>query len=201
MRVAEPWEEVEFTRLSDAVDDFIAVDCLTMNTGADGFLLSEYAKEVLSPQLTKVGEFLPVGVMGQRYWWLNCMALVEALDRDKTDADWSTVDGQWGSFSWISTTRRLAFKPSRLKRAPWLFRVPEFPQGVLFSQDGLQSAVTKYALTGFKFDLVWSAGEGGVLDPAGLGFTEMFKPVSADEVRRIRLAALEILAKRSRLGN
>ena len=38
------------------------------------------------------------------------MALVEALDRDKTDADWSTVDGQWGSFSWISTTRRLAFK-------------------------------------------------------------------------------------------
>ena len=72
--VAEPWDEIEFTLLSDTVADFIAVDCLTMNTGADGFLLSEYAKEVLSPHLTEGGEFFPVGVMGQRYWWLNCMA-------------------------------------------------------------------------------------------------------------------------------
>lgn len=192
----EPWVEIEFTALKDAGGEFIAADCLTMNTGTDGFLLSGYAKQMLSPLLSEVGQFLPVRVMGQPYWWLNCLALVEALDRSKTDADWSVVSGDWGSFSWISTTRRLAFKASQLKRAPVLFRIPEYPQGVLFALDTLRSAVVEHGLTGFKFDPVWSTHEGGVVDPVGLGFGGMFDPVSVDDVTRIRQAARDVLSRR-----
>lgn len=196
MPVAEPWEEVEFTRVDGAAGEFIAVDCLTMNTGADGFLVSEYARATLGPLLTEVGDFWPVRVFGQPYWWLNCMALVEALDRQNTDADWSVVSGDWGSFSWISTTRRLSFRLSRLRRAPVMFRIPEYPQGVLFARDELRSAVERHGLTGFRFDLVWSAREGGVLDPAGIGFGGMFDAVSEDDAERKRRTARETLARR-----
>lgn len=202
MPVIQPWEEVEFTRVDGAADDFIAVDCLTMNTGADGFLVSDYARTMLGPLLTEVGDFWPVRVLGQPYWWLNCMALIEALDRQNTDADWSVVSGDWGSFSWIATTRRLSFRPSRLKRAPVMFRIPEYPQGVLFAQEALRSAVERHELTGFKFDLVWSATGGGVLDPAGIGFGGMFDAGSDDEAERQRRTARETLARRGQiLGN
>ncbi len=196
MPVAEPWDEIEFTRLDEGAGEFIAADCLTMNTGADGFLVSAFAREVLAPLLKEGGEFWPVRVLGLPYWWLNCMALAEVMDREKTDADWSVVEGAWGSFSWITTTRRLAFRASGLKRAPLLFRIPEYPQGVLFARDELRSVVAAHGLTGFQFDLVWSAGEGGVLHPAGVGFGKMFEPVSLQDVERRRAMARDILARR-----
>ena len=97
--MSEPWEEVDFITADDAPADFIAVDCLTINTGADGFLISAFARDVLKPLVKNGCEFLPVHVFGVRYWWLNCLVQVEALDRERTDADWSVVDGIWGSFS------------------------------------------------------------------------------------------------------
>ena len=69
MPVSEPWNEVEFTDVDDASVDFIAVDCLTMNTVADGFLVSAFALSVLSPMLSDGGEFWPVHVFGLPYWW------------------------------------------------------------------------------------------------------------------------------------
>ena len=199
--VPKPWAEIEFTLADGLLDDFIAVDCLAINTGTDGFLVSDYAREVLAPLLTKAGEFWRVRVLGQPYWWLNCMALIEALDRKKTDADWSEVGGEWGSFSWISTTRRLAFRTSRLRRAPLLFRIPEYPQGVLFAQEALQNAVVAHGLTGFRFDPVWSTESGGVLDPAGLGFNGMFDPLAARHFETKRQSARATLAERvAKLG-
>lgn len=194
--VSEPWAPIEFTRVEDAAEEFIAADCLTMNTGADGFLISEFARGVLSPRLDQAGQFWPVSVLGQQYWWLNCMATVEALDRQETDADWSVVDGAWGSFSWISTTRRLAFRPTQLEEAPMLFRIPEYPQGVLFARDEMRAIVEDAGLTGFRFDVVWSEREGGVADPPGVGFGGVFDRVSAREIERKRRWARDILARR-----
>ena len=108
------------------------------------------------------------------------------------------VDGAWGSFSWITTTRRLAFRPSQLKNAPSLFRIPEYPQGVLFGRGELQAIVEAHGLTGFRFDLVWSASEGGVANPAGVGFGDVFEPVPEQDVERRRRLAQEILARRTR---
>lgn len=196
--VSEPWEAIEFTRLDDGTDEFIAVDCLAMNTGADGFLLSEHARNVLSPKLETVGQFWPVSVLGQPYWWLNCMATVEALDRAQTDADWSVVDGEWGSFSWISATRRLAFRPTQLEDAPLIFRIPEYPQGVLFARDELRAIVETAELTGFRFDVVWSEDAGGIEDPPGVGFGGVFEQSSAAEITRKRKKARDILARRAR---
>ncbi len=183
--VSEPWEEVDFITADDAPADFIAVDCLTINTGADGFLISAFARDVLKPLVKNGCEFLPVRVFGVRYWWLNCLTQVEALDRERTDADWSVVDGIWGSFSWITLTRRLEFRPNHLKRAPLLFRLPEYPQGMLFAGDELQAAVRIHGLTGFKFDLVWSVDEGGV------------EPISRGNVEHRRVLAHEILTRRN----
>ena len=194
--VSKPWKEVEFANLDDKAADFIAVDCLMMNTGADGFLVSAFARDILSPLVKKGGQFWPVRVSGSSYWWLNCLAQVDALDREGTDADWSVVDGTWGSFSWITTIRRLAFRMSQVRRAPLLFRVPEFPQGMLFAGDELQTVVKTHGLTGFKFDLVWSADDGGVVDPAGVGFSDLLEPTSRGDVERRRDLAREILTRR-----
>lgn len=195
--VTEPWEAIEFTRVEGDAAEFIAADCLTMNTGADGFLISEFARNVLSPRLDRAGEFWPVSVLGQPYWWLNCMASVEALDRVHTDADWSIVDGAWGLFSWISTTRRLAFRPTQVENAPMLFRIPEYPQGVLFAREELRAIVEEAGLVGFRFDAVWSKEEGGIADPPGVGFGGVFDQNSAKEVEFKRSKAREILARRS----
>lgn len=198
--MSEPWEEIEFALADGEVSDFIAVDCLTINTGTDGFLISEHARQVLAPLLTKVGEFWRVWVLDQPYWWLNCMALIEALDRKKTDADWSEVSGEWGSFSWISTTRRLAFRASQLRQAPPLFRIPEYPQGILFAREALERAIRYHGLIGFRFDPVWSTEAGGVLDPAGFGFGEMFDASSIGRHETTRqLARTALVERKSKL--
>lgn len=195
-RVLDTWNEVEFTELNNVEDEFIAVDCLTMNTEADGFLVSAYAREVLAPLLVEAAQFLPVRVLGRRYWWLNCIASLDALDLDNTDADWSTVRGDWGSFSWISTTRRLMFHPNRLRHAPALFRVPEYPQGVFFAQDSLRTMINDYKLTGFKFVNVWSMKLGGVRYPDGIESSSMFTETSIEKARDRRRIAREILSFR-----
>ena len=194
--VSKPWNEVDFTPVDDAPEDFIEVDCLTMNTIADGFLLSTFARDVLAPSLKGGGEFWPVWIHGLRYWWLNCLAVEQALDRGKTDAEWSVVGGAWGSFSWITTTRRLAFDQSRLQQMPLLFRIPEYPQGVLLAGDELLNLVESHQLTGFKFELVWSVEEGGTSNPAGVGLGNMFEPMSQPDIERRRRLARELLAKR-----
>ena len=196
--VAGSWEEIEFTEVDDKHHEFIAADCLAINTGADGFLVSEFARDVLQPSLDAAAEFWPVRVFGYRYWWLNCLACVDALDREGTDADWSTVEGTWGAFSWISTTRRLAFVPNHLIDAPPMFRIPEYPQGVLLSVERVRRVVNKHKLTGFQFDLVWSAEHGGVNDPPGVEFGGIFHNFSQPEVDARRARACHILSRRVR---
>jgi hypothetical protein len=79
--VTEPWTEIEFTPADGDEGSFIALDCLTMNTGADGLLYSTHVMDLLTALLAKSGRFWPVNVLGQRYWWHNCTAIVGAFDR------------------------------------------------------------------------------------------------------------------------
>ena len=183
MPVAEPWEIIEFTRLGEAADEPPRVDCLTMNTGADGFLISEKAKHFLKPMLETAGQLWPVRVNSIPYWWFNCSIVINGLDHNKIDVDWSLVQGSWGYLKWISTTRLLYFKRYEVTRAPALFRVPEYPQGALFAQEVLRLAVQEHGLTGFKFDPVWSSERGGVLNPPGLSFGSMFDQDSSGRKR------------------
>lgn len=195
--VAVPWQAPRLLLSpDDAADEFLPVDCLSMNAGCDGPILSGYAREALGGLLAPAGEFWPVDVLGHRYWWFNCLATVEALDADRTDAEWDVVDGDWGQFRWITTPRQLAFLPMRVAAAPAVFRVPEFPQGALFVGDSIERAIEEYGLTGFKLDLVWSADEGGVRDPAGFGFAGVFEEQSAGDVARKRAWARAALQDR-----
>lgn len=195
------WEEAEFTVAAEnAPEEFVAVDCLPMNTEADGLIVSEFARSKLEEVLAPAGEFWPVRVLGHRYWWFNCIARVEALDRRRTDADWSVIKGDWGSFRWITAARQLAFRAGRVTGAPAMFRVPEFPQGVLFANEALGHAVDRLGLTGFRLDLVWSSESGGVRDPPGVGFGGVFDGPSAIEARRKRIQAKLLLERRAQAG-
>ena len=108
-----PWLEPSLTVSSESSnEEFLAVDCLPMDTGADGPIISDFARQVLELLLSPVGEFWPVRVLDRRYWWFNCLSCVNALDRAYTDAEWESVSGHWGEFRWITTVRRLAFRPT-----------------------------------------------------------------------------------------
>ncbi len=142
------------------------------------------------------GEFWPVDVLGHRYWWFNCLATLDALDADSTDAEWEVVAGDWGAFRWITAPRRLAFQPFRVRAAPAMFRLPEFPQGALFVGDRVEEAIRQGGLTGFRLDLVWSSVDGGVRDPAGFGFAGVFDGPTPGEVARKRAWARAALQDR-----
>lgn len=193
------WKELDLVEVGFVDDEFIAADCLTMNTGADGSLLSEYAVEMLTPLLVDSAQLLPVRIMGHRYWWLNCIAAIDCLDRENTDADWNTISGDWGSFRWISGTRRLEFELNRLEKAPEIFRIPEFPQGMLFAKDELRSIVNKNCLTGFVFQPVWSKTTGGIFHPLEIESSGMIDIPSKGDVKRRRQSTREILANRRSL--
>lgn len=188
--VTSPWPEPSLVPSPEGPpEDFIPVDCLPMNTGCDGLILSDYAREALEPLLLPAGELWPVRVLGQQYWWFNCLSTVRALDSVATDAEWETLEGDWGEFRWITRPRRLAFLPEIVAGAPAMFRVPEFPQGVLFGGDELARAVSSNVLTGFRLDLVWTAADGGVHEPAGVGFGDAFEATDSEELSRKRAQA------------
>src|SRR4051812_35597576 len=87
--VSFKWRAPELgPRWTDGNQAFMAVDCLAMNTGCDGPILSDFAVQVLGRELHEAGETWPVRVLGERYWWFNCLATVSGLDPAKTDADW-----------------------------------------------------------------------------------------------------------------
>ncbi len=194
--VSEPWAVPSLEAVEGSAEPFIAADCFTTNGGSDGLILSDFARAVLDPVLSPAGEFWPVRVLERRYWWFNCIACVDALDREATDADWGLVEGGWGSFRWITTTRRLGFKAVVAGSAPALFRVPEYPQGALFCADALREVVARHELTGFQFDLVWTALEGGVPNPPGVGLGDAFEEMKATDVARRRARAVTILGAR-----
>ncbi len=196
---ALPWEAPYLIPLGGEDAEFIEADCFSLNTGTDGFIVSEFARAKLDALLSPAGEFLPIRVCGRPYWWFNCLVAVEALDRDQTEADWGLVEGDWGSFRWITSTRRLAFDPARLAAVPAMFRIPEYPQGVLFATRGLEEAVEQNELTGFRFDLIWSSRDGGVSDPPGVGLGGMFDEIARDDSESRRAAARAVLERRGRL--
>jgi len=192
---ATPWNEFEFVPAT-LDDEFMFVDCLTMNTSSDGFLISEYALSHLKLLLEPSVHFWPVRVLGQPYWWLNCMTQIRALDQINTDAEWSEVNGTWGSFKWISATRRIAFQAKNLEYAPQVFRVPEYPQGFLFAREKLRQLVQNKNLTGFRFELVWCARSGGVIDPPSIGLGGLFNRRSSQVRETERRRTRKILIDR-----
>lgn len=199
--VSWAWREPEFTLPAETIQQgFLPVDCLAMNTGADGLILSDYARDKLHDLLSPAGEFWPVRVLGHRYWWFNCLARVDGLDPARTEADWGVVEGEWGEFRWITSPRRLAFRVHSVRAAPTMFRVPEFPQGFLFGRESLERAVQTHRLTGFRFDLVWRESTGGVCDPPGFGFHGVFDDAAPGALARKRANARALLEQRARRG-
>lgn len=192
------WKEPSLTLSADGSEpEPIAVDCFAMNTGCDGLILSGHAREVLQELMSPTGEFWPVKVLEQQYWWFNCLASVDALDAAASDAEWDAVEGEWGKFRWITMPRRLVFRPASVASAPSVFRVPEFPGGVLFCTDLLQQAIARHSLTGFRLDLIWSSTEGGVQHPPGFGFGGVFDEPPPGELTRKRALARQVLRART----
>ena len=193
-----PWKEPRLTVSDDdCATSFLPVDCLAMNTGSDGPVLSSYARDVLEEALISAGEVWPVRVLKHRYWWFNCLACVDALDAERTDADWDEVEGEQGPFRWISAPRRLEFRTDAVASAPAVFRVPEFPHGVLFAGDKLSGTICKYNLIGFRMDPVWSESGGGVMNPPAFGVGENFSTAALHGIAQKHALARAILEQRN----
>ncbi len=134
------------------------LDCFALSAPVDGVVLSDASVTALADLVLGAGEFWPVLVEGFRYRWLNVLAEADVLS--------DTTEGVWAE-GFLVSVRRLVFRPAALAAAPSIFRVPELPSGYLFVRERFVSAVAD--LSGFRFDLVWSAAGGGVADAPGLG--------------------------------
>src|SRR4051812_12123114 len=68
--ISAEWRVPEL-RLADGRESwpFVPVDCLAVNSGSDGPVLSDYAVGVLGDLLRSAGELWPVRVLGHQYWW------------------------------------------------------------------------------------------------------------------------------------
>ena len=190
---AEPTLTVSEKKLAET---FLPVDCMSMNTGSDGPILSSYARDVLGEMLSPAGQFLPVRVQDHQYWWFNCLSCVSALDPERTDAEWNRIRVNENFYKWISVPRALEFQSEVVALAPNLFRIPEFPQGVLFGTEKLNYAIRRYKLTGFRMDTVWSSVEGGVRNPSGFDFSEAFTDRAPGEIARKRARVQATLKRR-----
>jgi hypothetical protein len=177
-------------------EQFVPVDCLSLNAGIDGPILSNYARYVLNDILLSAGQWLPVMAHGYQYWWFNCLAYVDALDIERTEAEWDEVSGKWGSYRWISVPRALEFKADMVASAPAMFRVRQFPRGVLFVNETFCRAVAQYELVGFRIDKVWSSIDGAVRNPPGFEFCDALTDSPPEVVLRKRARAEGVLQRR-----
>ena len=134
------------------------LDCTVLSAATDGVVVSERAEAALHEAMAGSGEVWPVRVAGKRNFWVNILGETDALGVG-TEGDF--VEG------FLLTIRRLAFRSLAVSDAPGIFRVPELPSGYLFARDRVVDAAA--GLSGFRFDLVWSADGGGVWDAPGLG--------------------------------
>jgi len=146
-------------------DALLSVDAWPLDATADGFVLSERARRVLGPVLSQCGELLPVYVLDRILWWFNCLVRVDALAAG-TSGEWIESGGE----RFLAEVRQLEFQLERVQAAPPVFRVPELPAGYLFAGLSLLKFVERSELVGFRFDLVWSVEDGGVVSPEGFGF-------------------------------
>lgn len=195
--MTQPWRVPRLVLPADEEPGrFLPADCLPMNTGCDGPIISDFAREVLDILLRPAGEFWPVDVLGHRYWWFNCLAVAEALDTEQTEADWGSVESGPSEIRWILAPHKLVFHAGQVEGAPPMFRVPELPYGVLFARECVGQAVMRHQLTGFQLDQVWSSSDGGVSNPAGFDFSEAWPRVPAGKLERKRALARATLQER-----
>jgi hypothetical protein len=194
--LVQSWTEPILTMCDDV--EFLPLDCMAMNTGSDGLILSSLARDTLQDILSPAGQFLPVRVLNYNYWWFNCVACVTGLDSERTDAEWEEVKGNWGTFRWISAPRTLEFHVDVVATAPSMFRVPEFPYGTLFGNEILKQAIANQNLTGFRMDRVWSKDHGGMTNPPGFDFSEAVRDLTTiTTVSHKRAEVRAILRQRS----
>ncbi len=155
----------------------LPVDALPLNAAADGLVMSERARRLLGPLLRSCGEFLPVYVLDESFWWFNCLRSIDALSAGTT-GEW--VEG--GGERFLALVHQLVFGADRVREAPPVFRVPELPAGYLFARQSFRDLVERCGLIGFQFDLVWSDSSGGVTRPPGFGL-DFNDPVRAEAKR------------------
>lgn len=165
--VNAPWivpQLLPYDPFPDASARLLPVDVLPLDAASDGIVLSGRAQAALANVLLKCGELWPVWVQDLPFWWFNCLACADVLSAD-TEGEWvHALD-----LRFLAAIHRLVFVSSRLGRAPLVFRVPELPAGYLFAREKVRDLVEQAGLIGFRFDLVWSASSGGVINPAGFG--------------------------------
>jgi hypothetical protein len=114
----------------------------------DPMALNRRAVDVLSAQLSKAGQFLPLTFDEGEYSLFNITNVIDALDMEKSDIAYFKDGG-------FKRVLRYAFKPEVVKDE-WIFKIPQQLKGYAFVTDRFVDLVNTAGLTGFGFELLWS---------------------------------------------
>jgi hypothetical protein len=106
-------------------------------------ILSERARDALSPLIDPHGEFLEVSSEIGKYWVFNVISKIDILDTEKSCIDW--LAGTWiaGHIS------KYSFK-KRKEDIPPVFRLKQQPRHI-YATEKLKDAVEANGLHGFHF--------------------------------------------------
>jgi hypothetical protein len=112
-------------------------------------VFSRRAVEVLESLLKENGELLPLDCKDGDYFVFNVTRVVDALDEAHSELV-RFSDGK------IMDIKRFIFQADRLTDID-IFKLPQMPLGKIFVTDKFVRVVQEAGLTGFAFELVWTA--------------------------------------------
>lgn len=112
-------------------------------------VFSERAVAVLGELLSRNGELLPLecSACDRRYYAYNVVTVIDALDRERTKAEWFDS-------ARIMIVDRYAFQPGRLRTAE-IFRIPQ-QSAPVFITDVFMKQLSHSGLDAFAPKLVWT---------------------------------------------
>lgn len=122
-------------------------------------VFSQRAKDLLTPHLQGLGQWVELVSDEAPYWLFYITNVVDALDVERSKLLY------FPGGSKVMEISTFSFRPD-IVRDQFLFTLPQRPGNHRLVTDRFIDFVREHNLTGFSFDLLWSAEQGPV--PEGL---------------------------------
>jgi hypothetical protein len=110
--------------------------------------MTDRARQILEPDLTRYGEFLPLKCGEETFWTFNVTNFVDALDVAASDILWASDDGH------LLLVHEPAFYSERLTD-DLMFKVPNWRTGSIYVSEQFVQLIRGHGLTGLRFRRVW----------------------------------------------
>ena len=137
----ETWEPIEMKK----VDDFEMKDALDLSFQVP--VVSKTAARALKDEVTDDVEFLEMNVENNKYYAMNIVNVIDALDEEK-----SVFDIMPGNIKFFF--EKYAFLKEKIKNQK-IFKIKEEKRSKVFVTEELKNKIEEENLEGFDFIKVW----------------------------------------------